>query len=213
MLSRPRAFNDPFELNPHISKFDDPNAMDDYVWQRTKNFVVLALAENRESLLMWAHYTDRHRGFLIGFDDADGILQEASSHRDSGPVSYCHHRPSRPRMKEVTNQELFYTKHSEWAYEREWRIVDSLFSAGGDATDLSRDCWPFRFRPQAIKEIIVGHRASAIAPDMCAVLNEPRYAHVSLLVATPDQKRFHLNFNELPRGGWGPTILGDTDSD
>ena len=171
----------------------------------------LALAENRESLLMWAHYTDRHRGFLIGFDDADGILQVASPHRDFGPVSYRHHRPSRPLMKEVTNQELFYTKNSEWAYEREWRIVDSLISAEGEATDQSRDCWPFRFRTQAVKEVILGHRATVIAPNITTVLSEPRYGHVSLLLATPDQKRFHLNFTELPRSAWGQTILEDAD--
>jgi hypothetical protein len=209
MLSRPRAFNDPFELNPHISKFDDSIAMDDYIWQRTKNFVVLSLAENRESLLMWAHYTERHRGFLIGFDDSGGILQVDSPHRDFGPVSYCHHRPSRSRMKEVTNQELFYTKNSEWAYEREWRIVDSLFSADGEPPDSSHDCWPFRFRSQAIKEIVTGHRSGAILHELYAVLREPRYQHVSLFLAKPDQKRFHLNFTEIARSGWGPGMPPD----
>jgi hypothetical protein len=207
-LSRPRAFNDPFEMSPHISTFEDPAEMDADLWQRTKQYVILSLAENRESLLMWAHYTERHRGFLIAFDDADGdILAVDSQHRDFGPVSYCHHRPSHNKIQAVTNQELFYTKNSEWAYEREWRIIDSLFSADGDAEDQpSRDCWPFRFRPEAVKEVIMGHRSGAIIGDVCAVLSEPRYAHVKLFLAAPDAKRFHLNFNELPRGGWVPAI-------
>jgi hypothetical protein len=52
-LSRPRAFNDPFELSPHTSRFENPAEMDAYVWERMKNVVILSLAENRESLLMW----------------------------------------------------------------------------------------------------------------------------------------------------------------
>jgi Protein of unknown function (DUF2971) len=206
-LSRPRAFNDPFEMSPHISRFENPAEMDAYVWERTKHFVVLSLAENRESLLMWAHYTERHRGFLIAFDDADGgILSVYSQHRDFGPVSYCHHRPSHSKMKAVTNQELFYWKNSEWAYEREWRIIDSLHSADGEATDLSRDCWPFKFRPEAVREVILGHRSGAIISDICQILREPRYEHVRLLIASPDPKRFHLNFAEIQRGQWPPNI-------
>jgi hypothetical protein len=99
------------------------------------------------------------------------------------------------------------------AYEREWRIIDSLFSADGDATDSSRDFWPFRFRPQAVKEIIVGHRAGAILPDIFDLLRQPRYEHVALFIARPDQKRFHLNFHELPRGGWGPGPVEGVDED
>lgn len=107
------------------------------------------------------------------------------------------------RMKEITNQELFYTKNSEWAYEREWRVVDSTFSADGDPVDISQDCWPFVFRADAVKQVIVGHRGSILFPEMYDVLRLPQYAHVSLCLAIPDQKRLHLNFTELPRGGWG----------
>ena len=82
-------------MSPHVSRFENSADMDAHVWQRTKDFVVLSLPENRDSLLMWAHYTDRHRGFLIAFDDSDGgILAGGSPHRDFGPVCYCHHRPT-----------------------------------------------------------------------------------------------------------------------
>jgi hypothetical protein len=154
-----------------------------------------------------AHYTERHKGFLIAFDDADGgILTRFSPERDFGAVSYCHHRPSHPKMQSVTMPELFYTKNSEWAYEREWRIVDSVHSADGEAVDLSHDCWPFLFRPEAVREIVIGHRSGAIIEDVCTVLQEPRYEHVKLSLAEPDAKRFHLNFKELPRAGWTPII-------
>ena len=206
-LVRPRAFNDPFELRPHISKTEDPLAANVLQWRKTSNFVILSLAENRESLLMWAHYTDSHRGFLIGFDNSDGILETPSPHRHFGPVWYCHHRPSHSRWKEVTNEELFYAKSSEWVYEREWRIVDSVVSADGDPFGNSGDCWPFRFRPQALREVILGHRAAAIQPDVTTILREPRYEHVNLLIAEPDRERYQLNFSVIPRSGWGPQMF------
>jgi len=67
-LTRPRAFNDPFELMPNISQFDNWLEMGNHVEEITRHFVVLSLAENKDSLLMWAHYTDSYRGFLIGLE-------------------------------------------------------------------------------------------------------------------------------------------------
>ena len=114
MLTRARAFNDPFELNPHITSISDPIAYGKHIADRIKNFVILPLADNRESLLMWAHYAASHSGFLIGFDSTRKILASSSSHRDIGPVVYSHSKPTRPTFGDVTNQELFYWKSSEW---------------------------------------------------------------------------------------------------
>ena len=57
---------------------------------------------------------------------------------------YLHSKPSGPNFAAVTNQQLFYRKSSEWAYEREWRIIDSAFSADGEPTGPTGDCYPFR---------------------------------------------------------------------
>ena len=40
----------------------------DYPAKLSEHFVVLCLSRSRSNLLMWAHYTDCHRGFVIGFD-------------------------------------------------------------------------------------------------------------------------------------------------
>jgi len=213
-LTRPRNFNDPFELHPNISRFDDdPGEMYHHILEKTSNFVVLSLAENCSSLLMWGHYTDAYRGFLIGFEGPDGILTVDSPHRDHGPVYYCHHRPSHLRFKEVTNHELFYTKSTEWAYEHEWRIIDSLMSADGDAFDPpDGHCWPFRFRPEAMREVIVGYRATDLVKDIISILRRPQYQHVKLLMAFPDHQRFELVFVEFQRDQWD-TILADGEVD
>jgi hypothetical protein len=200
-LSRPRSFNDPFDLNPHLTSFRNWFDMVADVDQRTANFVVLSLSETPSSLLMWAHYTDAYRGFVLGFSEAGEILEGDSPHRDFGPVFYCHHRPSHERFKMVPNHELFYTKSAEWAYEREWRIVDSLFSADGDAFDVDQNCWPFLVRAEAIREVIVGYRAAAtpLLSQFEQVLQDDRYRHIELFHAAPHPQKFELVITPIAR--------------
>lgn len=210
-LSRPRVFNDPFELHPHISKFaHDPGEMYHHILEKTNPYVVLALAENCESLLMWAHYTDAYRGFIIGFEGPEGILTSPSEHRDFGPVYYGHHRPTRMKFGEVTNQELFYTKSTEWAYEREWRIVDSHASADGDCFDGDGNCWPFVFNSQSVRRVIMGYRARPdLVNQLIDVLREARYAHVELEFAAPHPSRFELTLFPQDRAIWDELLNAD----
>jgi hypothetical protein len=203
MLARARGFNDPFELNPHITGITDDISYARHIAERIKNYVILSLADNRESLLMWAHYAASHSGFLIGFDADREILAEPSSHRDFGPVVYSHSKPTKPTFDDVSNLELFYWKSSEWVYEREWRIIDSAFSAAGEPSGPRGDHLPFIFRPDSVKEVIYGCRCS-IQADLQAVLRESRYAHVSLVAASMDREQYKLNFIEFPRSDWEP---------
>jgi hypothetical protein len=209
MLTRARGFNDPFELNPHITGIKDNIEYGKHITERTKNYVILSLADNRESLLMWAHYAASHSGFLIGFDADQDILKGPSPHRDFGPVVYSHSKPAKPTFDEVSNLELFYWKSSEWVYEREWRIIDSAMSADGDPVGPAGACLPFIFRPEAVKEVIYGCKCS-IYYELQAVLREPRYAHVSFISATVDREKYKLNFNDFPRSDWDRRMIDAT---
>src|SRR6266705_981879 len=120
MLSRSRAFNDPFQFSPDLAATDSGIEMARETWEHTKNYVVLSLAENRDSLLMWGHYTDGYKEFLIGFDADENILADPSPYRRLGKVVYKKARPSKPVLADFTDEEIFFTKTAEWAYEREW---------------------------------------------------------------------------------------------
>jgi hypothetical protein len=213
-LSRPRAFNDPFDVNPHIDKFDEPIRMGAYVFQKTNDIVVLSLAENCKSLLMWAHYAEHHRGFLIGFNGGGRILDDGLVARlPLDAMSYCHHRPSADRVKHLSDQKLYFTKSSEWAYEQEWRLVTSnLFGPNGPALEVKPDTFSFQLMTKDIRTVIVGHRAAALLPEMYTILREPDYRHVSLKLALPHVERFELQLKNWPRAKWGeaapPELLG-----
>jgi hypothetical protein len=101
-LSRPRAFNDPFDVNPHIGRFNGPVEMGAKIFAKISDIVVLSLAENCLSLLMWAHYAQHHRGFLIGVNGGGRIFDDGLVARlPLDAVSYCHHRPSAERFKHL----------------------------------------------------------------------------------------------------------------
>jgi hypothetical protein len=233
MLSRPGVFNDPFELKPHYEcsaefvlpvpqgatesaraqiaemqrrineQVFPPSAIDTVLENATQTIVLLSLSENRDSLLMWAHYAAAHTGFVIGFSEPGEILAIDSPHRHIAKVTYSDVRPSHPTFEEITNDELLLTKSKEWEYEQEWRILDSLYSADGDATREAPDCWPFKFRPESIKEVIVGCRASEeFAKRIEGALDKPPYRHVQQLRAFRHRRDYKLRFAPIWDKEW-----------
>jgi hypothetical protein len=106
--------------------------------------IICSLSERIDSLPMWAHYGDEHRGFAMEYDFQ--ALKESDELRASTwPVLYDINR------YDVTNQifarkvekfnELFILggalcKSLDWQYEHEWRIVKHL---GGSASGKSID--------------------------------------------------------------------------
>lgn len=228
MLTRPAAFNDPFELTPHYERLQqwtlpvspgtsagmaerikheqariDSQLMTPYnaakiIEARTSSIVVLSLSENRESLLMWSHYAQNHSGFLIGFDSDQGILSGESQHRLMSRVTYASQRPSRPTFEELTNEELLLTKSSEREYEREWRIIDSVFSADGEPPPGAPLCWPFKFRPEAVTDVIIGCRiASSFAERLATLLDKAPYTHVRQLRAFRHRTDYRLRIGHI----------------
>jgi len=201
-LTRPSGFNDPFDGNPYLAKFEDPVLMAENLQKNMRDVVILSLAENCDSLLMWAHYAVRHTGVLIGFDSDGRILARPTptfSFFDA--VSYCHHRPTAKVFTSVPDHELYFRKSSEWSYEREWRLVESILAVEGDVADRKVH-WPFELATDNIREVVLGHRAARLVPEVHALLREARYQHVRLRLAIPDQRTFRLNLHEWPRDTW-----------
>ncbi|MGR2740208.1 DUF2971 domain-containing protein [Billgrantia sp. Q4P2] len=87
-LSQPAVLNDPFEasfcedsLEELAGHFDYPTAQDpefgdlsfsQYIEMRMHNIGVICFSENKENLLMWAHYANEHNGLAIGIVSIPG---------------------------------------------------------------------------------------------------------------------------------------------
>ncbi len=69
----PAYFNDPFELS-YLDNSSDSNFVSKEIATLKENLVILSLTRTPYNPLMWAHYAEDHRGFVIGYDIEDEFL-------------------------------------------------------------------------------------------------------------------------------------------
>jgi len=91
-----------------------------------QNVGILCLSEVPDSILMWGHYTDAHRGFVIGFDSEHPFFSSRRSAEDEfGFLRRVIYQRQRPKvvLSDTSSPSWFNTKSDQWAYEREWRML------------------------------------------------------------------------------------------
>lgn len=92
---------------------------------------ILCLSSCNDSILMWSHYANYHKGFCIGFKNNIGVQENLIRE-----VSYSQARNndfiplylfSQITTTEEAIDNLFkifiFTKYIDWKYEQEWRII------------------------------------------------------------------------------------------
>lgn len=99
-----------------------------------RGFSVLSLSENYSSNLMWSHYSDSHRGFVIEYDFSK-LHYSDLRRRLCFPVFYTKKLRDATRylartdMSDFNNlfgQYMCLIKQSVWEYEKEWRIIHAI---------------------------------------------------------------------------------------
>lgn len=159
---------------------------------------VLCLSESPKSLLMWAHYADSHRGFVLQFDETSPFFNQRVSEDDElrhlRQVIYSSKRPSLT-LSEVEDGSAFLTKGVEWEYEAEWRMLVPLadashvIGAGPEAIHL------FDFPAKAVASVILGCRMpEPKRAEIQALLSTlPQYAHTRCIQAAIDNENYLLH--------------------
>jgi hypothetical protein len=118
------------EIN-QISK--DPSKVEKFFYdfckkqdKRRDELGVYCLTTLRDNILMWAHYSDYHKGFCLEFDGKDEFFQKAL------PITYLKELPTFNiwdnkigNFHKYTEElaDLLLIKAEDWKYENEWRIV------------------------------------------------------------------------------------------
>ncbi len=194
-FTQPAALNDPFETLPDFTayresiresitkkrlpehkKVPDQFGVNDSMiadaalanWgvAFSRDFGILSLSRCRDQILMWSHYADWHRGFVIGFDSEDPFFS-ASTGKAIGGIKEVRYSDSRallpsdglkslnPGELDVWNDNIFFTKSIEWNYEQEMRILAQPTLADVRiAENTGIDICLNRFQPTAVREII-----------------------------------------------------------
>jgi hypothetical protein len=88
---------------------------------------ILSLTERYDSLPMWAHYADLARGYVAVLEDLRRSFpgDRTGSLNVPKPVSYAD-RFLGMTFDPATQDRIFFSKLSDWSYEREWRVVTQL---------------------------------------------------------------------------------------
>lgn len=130
---------------------------------------VACFCDNYLSILMWSHYADQHRGVMLGFDS---MALEMLPSRFFEPVQYEDVPPRLvdaeawskafaagqplPRPIIRSPRQWALSKHTDWQYEKEWRIVWLTQSEMlGEYEDLP-------FPRTALVEVVAGCRTDQV---------------------------------------------------
>lgn len=116
------------------------------------NMGVFCASTDPRSRQMWAHYAAEHKGICVQLATYEDELFVAAL-----PVVYADEFPTlRVPTPLGGNQEFYLRKHTDWAYEKEWRAVLPLNGCS------------ITMRPRTISAVILGARANA---DTVAAVN------------------------------------------
>ncbi len=99
-------------------------------------FGIISLTQSKDNLLMWSHYANEHRGFVLELDHKKiGLKNQVihSSYIDDSsnglakPIIYTNKR----HVNEVNEnrKDLLFIKSEHWSYEKEYRIAAFLMQA------------------------------------------------------------------------------------
>ncbi|OEZ55663.1 DUF2971 domain-containing protein [Duganella sp. HH105] len=178
---RPTNFNDPFELS-FLSNSrggaTEETPLSALIDNFGKSVVILSLTRTPKNPLMWAHYGQEHKGFVIGYDVNDIFLKSYAYNVvpvDDGEVVYTNTKnknifgsTSMQRIRdsylsimgdpdsEVDYEarsflrKIFLTKHASWVYEEEVRVVKVLDSMFDESVNFQSD--PLRKYTSLVKE-------------------------------------------------------------
>lgn len=97
----------------------------DKIQQKTGIFCISTKVKN---FPMWAHYANNGKGFVVEYDNLDELFTGDDSGILNKLIKIDYYDGKRPAVTLSPSdlKELFFSKHKDWSYECEYRVVKSL---------------------------------------------------------------------------------------
>lgn len=170
-----------------ISKVNDPadfqvgfpaSASSSYIegfqkrYQDIENeFGIVCFSETPCNVLMWSHYADGHRGFVLEFEMDESKLEQ---------VTYSTIAPQLPSETEESNRDAIIkdvahralrTKSIEWAYEKEWRRIVRYNTSISDI-QKEGESYYLTFDSSSLKSLFAGLRQEKTNAEIKKILED-----------------------------------------
>jgi len=170
-----------------------------------KEIGILCFTEKRDNLLMWAHHSSNHTGFVVEFNENysffDQRTKENEIRRHLKKVRYSLKRPEVILLDlSLSNEEnidrwikdIFWVKSKHWEYEQEWRMIYTLRDCQKIIPSNPHDIYLFPIPKDCITGVILGCRISN--DDKQAILSlvksDREYSHVKLIESIMDEREY-----------------------
>jgi hypothetical protein len=143
--------------------------------------------------LIWAHYTDGHKGICLEFETNTVFFAEA------GQVLYREDFPAMPLKIKDESEALppLLTKSHDWSYEAEYRLIAQERSKKLNYQMLIADDHWVRFPAQSLKSIIVGCMMKANEREAIKALVKHSPTPIALKQAIKVPNRYELRIVPL----------------
>lgn len=136
--------------------------------QVSEQFAVLCLSMVGDSIAMWSHYADKHRGIVIGFDSDHPHF----ANRNWFTVDYAKDRVgvdiawtlTRTEAPDGTPLKTLKTKSDVWSYERELRSMFKLSDLDSISLNGKKDYF-WKIPKDVIREVKFGCRCPEATED------------------------------------------------
>ena len=162
---------------------------------------VLSLSRVHDNLLMWAHYANSHKGFVLGLDDAHPFFYENNGRGGKTyprNVVYTSVRALTEPSDPTSYEKFLCRKSIEWAYEEEVRIFRTF---GRSKTEFDRNppdkIHLFALPPECIKRVFIGANASPELRQEILHLIRKRQLKVEIFESYISDERYELRFEKI----------------
>lgn len=155
-----------------------------------KHVGIACVSEKWNSILMWTHYADNHKGYCIGFDEK--YLRYSQLFGKISRVTYSNIYPELnplTKSKEERDIKHFY-KSLEWEYEDEIRLMKLYFDYTTEKPDRI-----INLENKYIKEVILGLQISKI--DKNEIIQIARDKDIKVFQATKGDFEFKIERYEV----------------
>jgi len=178
--------------------------INDFIVQHLGHSRVLCVSETNDNVVMWSHYAEQHKGAVIKLNCVDAVDDNLIIAR---PVVYSKDFPEYlsaddwveglAGLKDNDVSKLAYDvahiKHSDWAYEQEWRVHIPLlpYEPEGDGTSL------YNKDSSVFGALYLGCQIPEEEQEHLIEIAERNYPHMEIHRAVQSRSSFSLEFERI----------------